>query len=167
MFAVILAGFLTVSLVRPIGFEPMAYSFGGQDATQQVPEKATDIASGNSEAQRAALDWPSITAAAVGQVLGDGGTTVYFLTGHGQSASHPGPCVEANPLFQPSNHQIAKIMVTKAALIGGLVAFNYLAEHWRAPESAKTVRWVSRGLNYFAAGEGFLATFHNIGHCGI
>lgn len=166
MHAVILAGFLAVSMVRPIGFEPMAYSFGGQDTTQQSVDVSADTASVNPAAQRR-LDWPSITAAALGQILGDGGTTAYFLTGHGQSASHPGPCVEANPLFQPSNHQVAKIMLTKVALVGGLVAFNYMAEHWRQPESATTVRWVSRGLNYFAAGEGVLATVHNISHCGI
>lgn len=112
------------------------------------------------------LDWPSIVAAAVGQ-FGDAGTTVYFLTGHGQSASHPGPCVEANPLFQPSGHQIASVVLTKTALVGGLIAFNYMAEHWRKPESAKTVRLTSRALNYFAAAEGFSATFHNISHCGI
>lgn len=113
------------------------------------------------------LDWPSIVAAAVGQLPGDGGTTVYFLTGHGQSTSHAGPCVEANPLFQPSGHQIASVVLTKTALVGGLIAFNYMAEHWRKPESAQTVKWVSRGLNYFAAAEGFAATFHNIAHCGI
>ena len=108
------------------------------------------------------LDWPSIIAAAVGQIPGDGGTTAYFLTGHGQSASHAGPCVEANPLFQPSNHQVAKIMVTKVALVGGLVVFNHFAER-----STKTVRVTSRVLNYFAAGVGFGAAIHNISHCGI
>lgn len=110
------------------------------------------------------LDWPSVIAAAAGQ-LGDATTTAYFLTGHGQSVDHVGPCVEVNAHFQPSDHQLAKVWATKIALVGGLVIFNYVIEHWKRDD--RTLKVTSQGLNYFAAAIGAQATVHNVRQCGI
>lgn len=110
---------------------------------------------------RKTLDLPSLITA-TGAQLGDAITTQRFLSGHGQSASHPGPCVEANPRFQPSPHQMRNIWMVKSSLIGSLWSLNYLAEQ----HPSKTARWISRGVNWYAASLGTYAVAHNLGHCG-
>ncbi len=108
------------------------------------------------------IDWPSVTAATILQ-LGDAITTTRFLTGHGQSVDHAGPCVEANPHFQPSANQLTYIWSAKLGLIGSLWAVNLLAEQ----HHNKAMKWISRGVNWEVAALGGYAMGHNLAHCGF
>ncbi len=124
------------------------------------------------------IDWPSVVALAGGQVL-DLHTTHSFLGGAGESRSNPGhPCVEANPAFPAGPHQWRDMVVQKMGLVVASTVLNYVAENWhpgvtkhrtaeQAALAAKSVRVVSRGVNWFGAAWGFKAGLHNIAHCGV
>lgn len=125
---------------------------------------------GRAEAQEThRIDWASSIALAAGQIS-DGVTTTAFVTGHGQAADHSGPCVEANPRFQPSAHQIARMWTAKAEVVSFSFAMNYFAERYARTHRgshAAAVKWTSRGLNYFGAAIGAGAGIYNIAHCGL
>lgn len=123
----------------------------------------------SAQAQERRIDWPSSIALAVGQAI-DGATTTAFLTGHGQSDSHAGPCVEGNQRFQPGQHQLASAWAAKASVVALGVVANVFAERYANSHPGKHgtfVRWFSRGVNYYGAGLGVGAGVFNLAHCGV
>lgn len=104
------------------------------------------------------LDWPSIVAAAAGQI-GDATTTARFLS--------RGTCTETNTNFQASDHQLAKIWASKFALVGALVVVNHIAERWKNSDERTLLKLTSRSLNYVTSAVGMNSTIHNVRHCSI
>ncbi len=92
-----------------------------------------------------------------------GGTTHAFLTGHGQSVDHPGPCVEGNPRLGP-HPALGTIWTTRAEMMGLATGALYLAHLERTPKllrvALQTVAWTSA---VFTIADGA----RNIVHCGL
>jgi hypothetical protein len=105
------------------------------------------------------IDWKPVIAAAAGQ-FADLGTTEMFVLGHGQSASHAGPCVEGNARFGPHPNQAA-LIGTKVALVAGLALLNKATVRQPRP-----VQWIVKGVTYYAAAAGTAAGVWNLQHCG-
>jgi len=110
---------------------------------------------------RKVLDWPSIIAAAVGQIPGEGGTTAYSSNGHGQSAYNAGPCVK--PIrCSTLEHQVAQNNGTKLELVGGLVVFNPI----RGPLNQDSAG-AHEGAELLRRRRGLGAGTSTTSHCGI
>lgn len=96
-----------------------------------------------------------------------GATTTRFLTGHGQSVDHVGPCVEGNARWgtQPS---LMTVWSSRAVLMGASAALLYWGHHYdnHASKTGKAIR-AATALSAFASGSIAVADgAHNLLHCG-
>ncbi len=96
------------------------------------------------------------------------GTTHAFLTGHGQSVSHPGPCVEGNAHWGGTLTP-KQAWANGAINVGIMTGVIYIGHRFDHVDTrvGKTIRWITKGA---ALGGGIVSTvdgIHNVAHCGL
>lgn len=92
------------------------------------------------------------------------GTTTAFLTGHGQSVDHPGPCVEGNPHWGSPHPPLGTIWTNAAVMIGVGTVATYVSHLERTP---RLVRIALKTFTYTAAGVSLADGARNVVHCGL